>query len=100
MTPDADAAQILIELVFSPATGETRCLSLRMPAGSTVAAALRLARARPEDAVPDGQTVGIFGQPVAETTVLRAGDRLELYRPLLIDPKDARRHRAARASKG
>ncbi|WP_274585455.1 RnfH family protein [Neisseria leonii] len=40
--------------------------------------------------------VGIFGKAVADDTVLRAGDRVELYRPLQIDPKEARRLRAAK----
>lgn len=40
--------------------------------------------------------VGIFGRPVKPTTRLRAGDRIELYRPLQVDPKDSRRRRAAR----
>ena len=36
----------------------------------------------------------IFGKPVSATTVLREGDRLELLRPLVADPKQARRERA------
>ncbi|MDO4997368.1 MAG: RnfH family protein [Neisseria sp.] len=40
--------------------------------------------------------VGIFGKVVKDDTVLRAKDRVELYRPLLIDPKEARRLRAAK----
>ncbi len=38
--------------------------------------------------------IGIFGRIVTPSTRLRAGDRIELYRPLQIDPKDARRLRA------
>lgn len=37
--------------------------------------------------------VGIFGKVVRDNTVLRDNDRVELYRPLLADPKDARRKR-------
>ncbi len=46
----------------------------------------------------DVETVGfaIFGQRVARDAPLRDGDRIELLRPLLADPKDARRRRAAR----
>lgn len=40
--------------------------------------------------------VGIFGRLVTFDTVLRSGDRVEIYRPLLADPKDARRQRADR----
>ena len=38
--------------------------------------------------------LGIFGKAVKDKTVLRDGDRIEVYRPLLIDPKEARRKRA------
>ena len=38
--------------------------------------------------------IGIFGRRVAPDAGLRDGDRIELYRPLLIDPKEARRRRA------
>lgn len=38
--------------------------------------------------------LGIFGKAVKDETVLRDGDRIEVYRPLLIDPKEARRKRA------
>ena len=38
--------------------------------------------------------LGIFGKAVKDETELRDGDRIEVYRPLLIDPKEARRKRA------
>ena len=38
--------------------------------------------------------LGIFGKVVKDETVLRDGDRIEVYRLLLIDPKEARRKRA------
>ena len=38
--------------------------------------------------------LGIFGKAVKDETVLCDGDRIEVYRPLLIDPKEARRKRA------
>jgi putative ubiquitin-RnfH superfamily antitoxin RatB of RatAB toxin-antitoxin module len=38
--------------------------------------------------------VGIFGKVVSLDTVLQPGDRVEIYRPLLIDPKQARRQKA------
>jgi len=39
--------------------------------------------------------VGIFGKQVKMETVLQAGDRVEIYRPLIADPKEVRRQRAA-----
>ncbi len=41
--------------------------------------------------------LGIFGKGVAGTLVLEAGDRVEVYRPLIADPKEIRRERAAKA---
>jgi len=44
---------------------------------------------------------GVFGKATRtpESDVLRDGDRVEIYRPLLIDPKQARANRAAKAAK-
>lgn len=42
------------------------------------------------------QPVGIFSKKKTLETVLRAHDRIEIYRPLVADPKDSRRRRAAR----
>lgn len=65
--------------------------ALRLQEGATVADALRAA-----DLPPDG-IVGyaIFGERVTTATPLRDGDRVEMLRPLLADPKEARRRRAA-----
>ena len=46
------------------------------------------------DFTPAG--IGIFGRRVARDAHLRDGDRIELYRPLRVDPKEARRLRAKR----
>ena len=40
------------------------------------------------------QNVGIFSEPRELTDKVKAGDRIEIYRPLLIDPKEARRKRS------
>lgn len=45
----------------------------------------------------DKQMVGVFGRQVKLDSRLRAGDRVEIYRPLLADPKDIRRRRAEQA---
>jgi hypothetical protein len=41
----------------------------------------------------------IYGRPVADSQVLRAGDRVEILRPLQVDPKESRRRAAARGRK-
>ena len=51
-----------------------------------------------QDEFPDVQmdieNVGIFSRKVSLDHVLREGDRIEIYRPLLVDPKEVRRLRA------
>ena len=42
---------------------------------------------------------GIWSKAVARTTVLKHGDRVELYRPLTADPKETRRRRATRSTR-
>ena len=68
------------------------CRTLLLPEGATVAAALAACGFDP------GAIAGyaVFGERVTTATVLRDGDRLELLRPLLVDPKEARRRRAAK----
>jgi putative ubiquitin-RnfH superfamily antitoxin RatB of RatAB toxin-antitoxin module len=41
--------------------------------------------------------MGVFGKVVPEDYVLRSGDRIEIYRPLIADPKEVRKERAAKA---
>ena len=65
---------------------------LRLPDGATVADALH-ACGWPLDGVSG---FAVFGQRVERDTRLHDADRLELLRPLLADPKDARRRRARR----
>ena len=43
--------------------------------------------------------IGIFSKPITQDTRLKEGDRVEVYRPLTIDPKEARRLRAAARKK-
>jgi putative ubiquitin-RnfH superfamily antitoxin RatB of RatAB toxin-antitoxin module len=47
----------------------------------------------------DPARVGIFGHKASLDQVLREGDRVEIYRPLIADPKEARRQRARQESK-
>ena len=91
---------IRVEVVFvTPAS--TWATTLQLPIGSTVARAMDVLRGideRPEglDAAIHASRFGVFGRRVDDEDVLSEGDRLELYRPLTADPKDARRRRAAR----
>ena len=42
----------------------------------------------------DNNAVGVFSKPCKLDTLLRVGDRVEIYRPLIADPKEVRRQRA------
>lgn len=70
-------------------------VELRLAPGATVAEALAasgLAALQPQIDIARSP-VGIFGRRVARDRVLADGDRVEVYRPLVADPKDARRRR-------
>lgn len=71
---------------------------LVLPSGSTIGAAIACSSLLMDAPEIDVETarVGIFGKLKPLDTVLRERDRIEIYRPLIADPKEARRSRAAR----
>jgi putative ubiquitin-RnfH superfamily antitoxin RatB of RatAB toxin-antitoxin module len=90
-----DRAELRVTVVYC-APGCEDLSELRLPAGATVGDAIAqagvLAR-RPEIAAraPD---VGVWGRACGLDRALADGDRVEIYRPLTVDPKEARRVRA------
>ena len=92
---------IEIEVVYA-AVDRQRLLALAVPQGTTVRAAVLASGIDSEFPELDllNCPLGIFGKQVAdpETRVLQAGDRIEMYRALLADPKEIRRQRAAKAA--
>ena len=73
-------------------------IELELPAGATIAEAIarsRIGERHPEIDVARA-AVGVFGRRMRRDAVLADGDRVEIYRALLADPKDARRRRAKR----
>lgn len=91
-------ATLNIELVYA-LPGRVFRWRLAVPEGSRVGDALAAAALADAGVAAEGFAgrVGIFGKLVDPSQRLRDGDRIELYRPLLIDPKDARRKRASEA---
>ena len=85
-----------VELVYALPEKQHR-LHLELEPGATVADALTAVSRIPPFSLLDleGMPVGVFGRMVQRSDLLQAEDRLELYRPLLMDPKEARRRRAA-----
>ncbi|MGI9325107.1 MAG: RnfH family protein [Pseudomonadales bacterium] len=72
-------------------------VELRLPNGACVADALaQVAQLEPFAALDLAEVpLGIYGEPVSRERLLVAHDRVEIYRPLVVDPKTARRQRAA-----
>ena len=91
-------ADLAIEVVYAAAPHDVRQVSLRLHAGGTLAEALRASQLleglSPEQA--DALQATIWGRTAALDTPLRDGDRIELTRGLLVDPKEARRQRYRR----
>lgn len=77
--------------------GEQIVVPLEVAAGTTAAEAVR-ASGLPErfpEIDPHHQAIGVFGRLVSPDRVLQEGDRVEIYRPLQMDPREARRRLAA-----
>ena len=89
-------AEIDVEVVFGiPA--QQRLVSLRLQSGDTVADAIEKSGFAREFTDHDlsSLSVGVWGHLAARDAVLSAGDRVEIYRPLQMDPREARRRLAA-----
>lgn len=98
MTPQSQEC-IAVEVAYA-LPEKQHIARLEVVPGTT---ALEAARASGIEAEFEGLTLGedtrlgVFGHVVAPSQVLRDGDRVEIYRPLQADPKEARKARAARA---
>ena len=90
-TPD----HITVEVAYAAAQKQ-QILTVTVPFASTIEKAIDCSGIL--DIFPEidltRQKVGIFSQQKKLTDILHHGDRIEIYRPLTIDPKEARRRRA------
>ena len=93
---------ITVEVVYAAVEGQA-LLTLEMPQGTTLIGAVIASdmTVRFPELDLSHSRFGIFGKVVSdpEQRVLRQGDRVEIYRPLLADPMEVRRLRAKRAAK-
>lgn len=90
------ASELPVEVAFA-LQEEQVLIALRLAEGKTVEdaiAASGLYERFPHHDLRNFDT-GIWGRLVPRTERLRSGDRVELYRPLRLDPRDARRERAS-----
>jgi putative ubiquitin-RnfH superfamily antitoxin RatB of RatAB toxin-antitoxin module len=88
---------IVVEVAYA-LPDEQVLLALQVPAGTTLRQAVELSgiRTRYPEIDLERSPVGIFGRIANHDDVLRNADRIEIYRPLVADPKDTRRRRAGR----
>jgi len=88
---------VQVEVIYATPARQVR-YAVRVGEGGTVADAIRASgvlQAFPEIDLAANR-VGIYGSLVTLGRPVREGDRIEIYRPLVADPKEARRQRAAR----
>ena len=90
-------AELRIEVVYATA-GHQAVRRLELPDGSRVRDAIRISGLLSEFAEIDlgHNRVGVFGEPVDLDRLLADGERVEIYRPLIADPKETRRRRAGK----
>ncbi|KZT16468.1 protein rnfH [Acidovorax sp. GW101-3H11] len=102
--PGEGSTTVQVTVVVCVAPRETREWTLDLPQGALVTDALRACGAVPLPTPVQGEAaadagpplVGVWGRAVALDAPLQHGDRVEIYRPLKVDPKVARRERFAR----
>ena len=97
-SPLPAVASLRVAVVASLRAGEATEWSLELPPGATLADAVTASAAagRLPSAHVSEAGCGIWGKRAEPAQLLRDGDRVELYRPLTVDPKVARRERFAR----
>jgi len=100
MTATGDQQYIQVEVVLAMADRQ-ELVALEVTVGTTLAEAIT------QSGLPgmfegfelNREQVGIFGRKASPEQVLQAGDRVEIYRPLIADPKEVRRQRALNQAK-
>jgi putative ubiquitin-RnfH superfamily antitoxin RatB of RatAB toxin-antitoxin module len=90
------AGTIQVEVVYVGPAGHQRVVALELPVGASVETALRASGIVSDFPELDAANLklGIYGERVTASTRLHDHDRVEVYRSLRADPKEARRQRA------
>lgn len=90
-----DVLTMHIEVVFA-LPDEQLVIAVELPEQATVDDAIRQSKIMEKYPEIDFEVnkTGIFGKPASGDTVLHPGDRVEIYRPLIADPKEIRKQRA------
>lgn len=93
---DDSADLIQIEVVYA-LPGEQKIFSLQLPAGATVRQGIEQSGILEKypDIDLEKNRFGVFAKLSKPDAILRDRDRIEIYRPLIADPKEVRKQRAA-----
>jgi len=96
MAAERDNGGIHVELVYASAAA-LHCVSLQVDEGTTIRGAIGQSGwlEKYSEIDLEKNKVGIFNKLQEPDTLLHNNDRIEIYRPLLLDPKESRRRRAA-----
>ncbi len=96
----AEAVTIGVEVVYCAAPGEVDSTALQLPVGALLGDALLQSGVLQRHGLEGAPlSCGVWGKVGELGAVLRERDRVEIYRPLTVDPKEARRLRYKRATK-
>ncbi|KTD05741.1 RnfH family protein [Fluoribacter gormanii] len=87
---------VRVELVYVAVDKTTVHMTLELKQGATVLDALNASGIYDIHPETQGMSVGIYAKQVSLEQVLQEGDRVEIYRPLVLDPKEKRRQKAIR----
>ncbi len=88
------AETLHVEVAYCPTPGVADVVALDLPAGAVLADALHASGLLQRHGLPvENLRVGIWCKTCEASTPLRDRDRVEIYRPLKVDPKEARRLR-------
>ena len=90
-----DSRSLTVEVAYA-SPDEQMLVEIAVPAPATVGDAIAAAFEKTGGTAPDvGLPVGIWGRVVSRSAALQDGDRVEIYRPLKLDPREARRRYAS-----
>ncbi len=88
---------LLVEVAYCPKPGQADLVQLRLPQGARVQEALLASGLLQRHGLGlHDLSVGVWCKRCEPGTLLRDRDRVEIYRPLIVDPKEARRQRYKR----
>jgi putative ubiquitin-RnfH superfamily antitoxin RatB of RatAB toxin-antitoxin module len=88
---------IRVEVVYALPLAQDIC-PIAVPEGTTVREAIQLSRHAQCDLA--SHTLAVYGRPAELDTILQEGDRIEILRPLRVDPKEARKRRQSHRRSG